>query len=277
LENWEKGFNVIAMASGSTVTDDAVNDIARNTGIDPDALRAAAAGGSAFPLARVEGGAEAAVVAANLSRISLDTVTVADVILAADKPPVRYRAIIFGEKAITFVPLNTGTPVELTREALKVIICGTVVETKTEATEKRKGRKSAAEIESQASSETPVLDIYFGEDAKGLRIHATGFDFSCLGPEKEYIAARNLNSLLKKLVSFAPDAKLFSDYDALRKVLDTVWEVDERRDSLGLKRSGLGKTTITNVTTRSNLSQFTKYSRLQKYLYDQEKALSSNG
>ena len=277
LENWENGINVIAISSGVPVADDAVSDVARNTGIDPDALRVAAAGGSTFPLRRVESEAEASVVAANVSRIGLDTVTVPDAALASDNPPVRCRAIILGQTAITFVPFNTGTPVELTRKALTVIVAGTLVETKTEATEKRKGRKSTTEIESVTASETPVLDIYYVDDGRGLRIQATGFDFSCLGPEKEYIAARNLNALCKKLASFATEVKVVSDYDDLRKVLDTVWDVDERTDSMGLKRSGFGKTSIANVTTRCNLSQFTKYSRLHKYLSDQEKTLSSNG
>jgi hypothetical protein len=45
-----------------------------------------------------------------------------------------------------------------------------------------------------------------------------------------------------------------------------VWDVDERTESLGIKRSGFAKKDLASVTTRSNLLQFTKYSRLQRHL-----------
>ena len=72
---------------------------------------------------------------------------------------------------------------------------------------------------------------------------------------------------LERIVGVAQSAKFVSDYNQRRRLLEEVWELDGRTDSLGIKRSRLGgKTQIGNVTTRNNQTQFTKYSRLHRQL-----------
>lgn len=265
LENWETCLNVVAVSAKGRISD-AADEVARNISGEPELIRAAMDGNLPLPLARVETEAEADIVAANLLRVGLGTTIVADTALAADKVPVRCRSIELFETAITLIPFNAGNSIHLSCGEIRLIVSGTVCDSKVEATEKRKSRKSTVEIESESTVENSVVDIYHGDDLSGHRLSAKGFDFSCLGKEMGYISAANMQALLERIVERAHSAKFVSNYDRLRPMLGSVWDIDERNDSLGIKRSGFGKTTIANVRTSSNLSQFTKYSRLHRQL-----------
>jgi hypothetical protein len=267
LELWENGFNVVAISSSNEIAGNLVVEVVRNTGISSDLVEAAADGISPLPVARVETEEEAKIVAANLSRIGVGTTILRDSAIAVGKMPVRCRSVEFGDEVLKLTPFNSGPDVELKHDEIVLIVAGKLFESKSHATETRKSRKSTTEIHSESTAETAVIDIYHSDsEHAGFRIPSTGFDFSCLGQDKNFLAARNMNSLLERIVRVAPSAKFVSDYNERRRLLDEVWEVDERTDSLGFKRSGLGKTQIGNVTTRSNLSQFTKYSRVHRQL-----------
>jgi hypothetical protein len=266
LESWEKGYNVVAVNFPATVDEVRLEEVARNTGVEISVLRETAGRTTPLPLVRVGKHDEAEIVAANLSRIGLAVVIVADAELVADKPPARCRLLTFGENSITFVPLNSGADVELNHSVIELIVSGSIYESKVESVKQRKIRNSTTRIDSEVSSDMPLIDVYSRSHPLGFRIPANGFDFSCLGPEKVYIASQNLKALLRKLTELAPDAKLVSDYENDRRLLDHVWDVDERTESLGIKRSGFAKKDLASVTTRSNLLQFTKYSRLQRHL-----------
>jgi hypothetical protein len=93
-----------------------------------------------------------------------------------------------------------------------------------------------------------------------------GFDFSCLGYKKGSLAHENLQKLIAKLQKFAPQAKLVNDYQAVRRILGEVWEIEQRKEPQGLKRHSFGKFNFSNIFLSSNEMQFTKYSRLQWHL-----------
>ncbi|MEP7214375.1 MAG: hypothetical protein ABI791_14960 [Acidobacteriota bacterium] len=266
LESWERGLNMVAVSATGEISDDAAADVARNIGGEWDLIRAAVDGNLPLPLVRIESEAEAEIIAANLLRIGILTTMVPDTAFAADNLPIRCRSIDLCETTITLTPFNAGPPAQLNLEEIRLIVSGTLCESKVEATENRKSRKSTVEIESESTAEYFVIDIYHSDDHFGYRLSTKGFDFSCLGNDMGYVAAANMQELLERIVKSAPEAKFVSNYNYLRRMLGSVWEVDERNDSLGIKRSGFGKTTIANVRTSSNLSQFTKYSRLHRQL-----------
>ena len=266
LENWEPGLNVVATDFPSATDGAAVAEIAARIAVDENVLRAAEGRTSPLPLARVATDAEAKIVRSHLSAAGIESTVVPDRVLAADKMPARCRSIGFSADELAITHFNSSASVAVGRESVKLVVAGKVRESKTESTEKRKGRKSTVEVRGESTSEMPVIDIYVDGYDAGFRILAGGFDFSCLGPEKDYVAAKNIAALLERLRSFCPDAKFVSDYDADRHLLDPVWDVDERSDSLGMKRIGWGRSALANVTTRSNLTQFTKFSRLHRHL-----------
>ena len=80
------------------------------------------------------------------------------------------------------------------------------------------------------------------------------------------LAKDNIVKLVEKLRRFAPNAKYVDSYLPNHNLLANVWEVEQKTDSQGLRRQGFGKFNLGNVTTVNNLSQFTKYSRLQWHL-----------
>jgi NADH dehydrogenase/NADH:ubiquinone oxidoreductase subunit G len=162
---------------------------------------------------------------------------------------------------------NNDEIVELSTGDLALIVSGAIFERKVEATEKRvkKGENKILQTSETASDEF-LIDIYSRQDSTGYRILAKGFDFSCLEAEKEIVAAKNLKKLAKKLIEIASEVKFVEDYLQIRELLGNVWEVEERTDSQGLKRESFGKFHLENVTTINNLSQFTRYSRLQRQL-----------
>ena len=71
LENWENGFNVIAISAGNEIADSLAAEIGRNTGISTELLEAVAESNSPLPLARVESEDDAKIVAARAFRGSV--------------------------------------------------------------------------------------------------------------------------------------------------------------------------------------------------------------
>jgi hypothetical protein len=194
----------------------------------------------------------------------VETLIVRDESLNVEKLARRLRGLEFYDDKIILILFNQDEILEISNNDLALIVTGAIFERKVEATQKRvkKGESKILQTSETASDEF-LIDIYSRGDVTGYRIFAKGFDFSCLEAEKEILAVKNLKKLAQKLVATAPDAKFVDDYLQVRESLGNVWEVEERTDSQGMKREGFGKFNLGNVTTINNLSQFTKYSRLQ--------------
>lgn len=265
LENWENGFNVIAVSAPAELAVGLGTSIAGNTAIDAELISAVAGGRTPLPLSRVETAAEVEIVQANLLRAGIATVVVRDAELEVNKLPVRCGSIAFDKDCITFWPLNSGTAAMLPLDHIRLIVTGVIFESTTESLERRRTRAASSRIETETSSDMPLVDIYTDRRSAGFRIPASGFDFSCLGAEKTYLASKNFEMLLEKLARFCPAARFVSAYRADRGLLDLIWKVDEKNDSQGTKRLGLLRRALKSETKRSNVSQFTKYSRLHRH------------
>jgi hypothetical protein len=162
---------------------------------------------------------------------------------------------------------NTGNVAEIAKNDLALIVPGVLNFGKVDSLEKkRRGKETKILDETTTSDDESILDIYSHNDSNGFRIRLAGFDFSCLGDEKGLLATDNMKALVHFLKERSPNAKLVSNYSAIKNVLGIVWEVESRKDSKGLQRVGFGKTEFGAVATTNNLNQFTKYSRLQWHL-----------
>ncbi|HMJ09498.1 MAG TPA: zinc ribbon domain-containing protein [Pyrinomonadaceae bacterium] len=264
LEDWEKGFNIMAAAASAEIDVSLLVEISRNTGIEPEMLRAIGRDTSALPVARVGTETEVQIIAANLGRAGIETTVVSDDSLDAENPPAKCRSMAFGENSLRFELYGKADDADVPFAGLRLIVLGAVFESKIEMTEKRKRGKSILLSESETTSDLPVFDIYCDGFPAGFRVFANAFDFSCLGPAKEYVAGVNLTALIEKLRQYAPDMIVESNYRRDRNLLDKVWHAEERSNSRGIQRAGLGKVSLANVVTRNNLLQFSKYSRLKR-------------
>jgi hypothetical protein len=267
LENWEKGFNLVYSPDSHGFGDAKISEIAKITKCEKEFLRKLFDAEKPLPLVRAESEKEAEIVQKRLRGFDVETSIISDESLDVEKPAQRLRRIEFHDDKIIFILFNQDEIVEIQPDDLILIVTGAIFERKVEATERRdkKGESKILQTSETASDEF-LIDVYSRENTIGYRIFAKGFDFSCLESEKGILAAENLKKLAQKLREAAPGAKFSNDYLQVRESLGNVWQVEEKIDSQGLKREGFGKFNLGNITTINNMSQFTKYSRLQRQL-----------
>lgn len=264
VEPWERAFSVIVLDASTTTNVTAAADL---LSIDVETVSAIVRATSPLPIARIETQAEAVVVRDRLEQMGFRCSIVSDDELAIAKPPVRLGGIDWLNDKLAFRNFNTGEVSIFDRDAIVLLVTGSVGTARVDALEKkRRGGKAKLLDESTTSSDETLLDIYTRDDERGFRIHEAGFDFSCLGEDKGLLAGQNLRHLVERLSDLLPNAKLVNEYATIRKALGAVWEVESRKDPRGLQRVGFGTTAFGSAITSSNLDQFTKYSRLQRHL-----------
>lgn len=268
LENWERGFNVIFSTRivGSRID---TATIAKLLSWETDDLAAILEANLPFPIARVESQNEAQILVDSLAQFELICQVVSDADLAADKPPVRLGSIDFHDERLALKTFNTGKVIEIETDELAVIVPGVLASSRVDSIEKKGLRGKTRLIdESATTSDEAILDIYSGENPFGFRVHMAGFDFSCLGAGKGLLAVENLSRLTARLREHAPGAMFVDNYAVIRPALGQIWEIETRKDPKGLMRSGFGKREFGNVSSTSNLNQFTKYSRMLWHIYE---------
>jgi hypothetical protein len=180
--------------------------------------------------------------------------------------PVRIRSLEISGDVMHLRLFNSDTERTIPIDQIALVIVGNIVESKTQSTEKRSRREAKVLDESEESTRETVIDIYAKDDPIGFRIYPRGFDFSSLGIEKSLLAAENIKRLAERLRTVLGEERFCDDYDRMRETLDAVWELETRKESLGLQKSGFGRPGIGRAATVSNADQFTRYSRMRRHL-----------
>jgi hypothetical protein len=266
LEDWEKGFNLIVEPGGRSENSLRLGEMAELLHLETDDLQKILNADLPLPVARAETNIEAEVLAKKLAELGARSRIISDQQLGADKLPKRLRGIEFEADKLYLILFNADEVVELAAENIMLIVIGASFERRLEATESMKKKDDRKVLGmAELSTDETLIDLYPADDPVGYRIESKGFDFSCLGDEKSLFAKENTPKLAEKLRRFAPQAVFNNEYLRIREELSKVWAVSSRNESGGLQRS-LGKLSRTNITTVSNLLQFTKYSRLQNFL-----------
>lgn len=273
MEVWEKGFNLVILPNAQICDDEKLSEVAAMTRLEKEDLRKLIDAQKPLPLTRAESEKEAQIIAKRLSEFGFENLTVSDEDLKIETVTRRLRGIEFYDDKLVLILFNSDEIAEIRREDLSLIVAGAVFERRIETTEQRKKRENKVLETTETSADELLIDIYTRSDAVGYRIVSGGFDFSCLETEKGILARENMQKLINKLRAFAAEAKFVEDYLQVRDVLGKIWEVEEKRDSRGLQRKSFGRLDFGNVTTINNLSQFTKYSRLQWRLLSKNKII----
>lgn len=263
IETWEKAFNLIFLPNDISYDETRIAEVAKLTQFETGELRKFFETNAILPLARVESAAEAEILQARLKNFALNVRIVADEDLKPETVTRRLRRVEFDGENIFLILFNSDEVIEIRRENLSLIVTGALFERRIESSEKRKKRENKILESTETSEDEFLIDIYAEDDPVGYRITSSGFDFSALEAEKELFARENMQKLIEKLKSFAPEAKFVGDYLKLRDLIGKIWEVEERKDSRGVQRKSFGGFKLENVTTINNSLQFTKYSRLQ--------------
>ncbi|MGB9180705.1 MAG: hypothetical protein WCB68_15850 [Pyrinomonadaceae bacterium] len=269
LDKGEQGFNSIFLPDANLrLNEEGFREAAAVLRMDASVLRKILSLNQPLPLARAASFDEAALIQRRLGAFGMDILMVADEDLAVEiKPPKRVRAFKFTDEHLIGYEMGS---VEGLREAWSEIILfvtGRLVVQSVEIEEKR-GRRDDKEIVNarETSADDAVLDIYTVHLDGGWRVSANGFNYSCLGKKMRILAAENFTKLTEELRALAPAAEYDDFYWQARHALASVWPFDQRTQSSGVRRKGIARYNVAEVTTSDNETQFTRYSRLRQYL-----------
>ena len=273
-EKHQPGYNNILLPPDRAVSDETIKSVAALIKLSPENLQALMSQSVPMPVARTASREEAELVTQRLRDIGLTCITLSDETLGlsfSDNTLKRVRAMRFDELFLT-IQLAGGEEIEVTWTDVILIVPGRLVETTVEITERltRKPEKELLDTSEFFRDET-VIDFYTARHPFTWRVGAGGFDFSCLENEKALIANENIARLERVLVARAVNAQFDESYARVRNLLELAWSTQQENQSSGWRRSAPGKLSVGLSTTKSNETQFTRYSRLRYYLAADER------
>jgi hypothetical protein len=219
------------------------------------------------PLYATSATQQAKAISDKLRSVGIEPVTISDAQLNLATPPKQIAALALDNDALTASVRRTGERVSVTWNNVVLIVLGRLYFTTTEVEQKRDKSKQVLD-ERQLTSDEAVLDIYPRADEDGWRIRAGSFDFSCLGAEKKPIAFENFCALVDLLRRSAADAVCDDGYVRVRVALNKVWPLEARAGASERRRT-LTRDVSATATISDNELQFTRYSRLLRFLTQQ--------
>ena len=265
LEAWEPAFNLLVL-SKSGVVDSDVSAAAKLVGVDKSVLVSILDSALPLPVARIETKDLVDMAAEKLLGLGVTAAVVADTELKPERPPIRLRNVATVGGDLFLTNFNSGTITRINSADVVLMVTGRIVQTRRDEVTKRKRGKTKVVDEIETGSDLRLIDLYTDADVIGYRIQTSGFDFSVLGADKSMLASENIERLADFLRRHCPNAVGADEYDAVRGLLDAVWEPEARKDVQGLQLRTYGKHEFGATYTSSNLTQFTKYSRMRRLL-----------
>ena len=267
-EKHQPGYNSILIPPHRAVSSETVNEVAALLKLSPENVQALLSQSVQMPVARTASREEAELVTERLRDLGLTCTTLSDDDLGLSFPDntlKRVRGMRFDDVFLT-IQLAGGAEAQVTWADVILILPGRLIETRLEITE-RMSRKPERELvdTSELFRDETVIDLYTATDPFTWRVSVSGFDFSCLESEKALIANENIARLQRLLVARAVNARFDESYARVRNLLELAWSTQQENQSSGWRRSGPGKLSVGLSTTKSNESQFTRYSRLRYY------------
>ena len=267
-EKHQLGYNNILMPSEREIATEIVDDAAALLKLSVENVRQLMSQSMPMPVARTSSREEAELVTLRLRELGLSCVTMSDEELGlsfSDNVLKRVRGMSFdGERVVIY---QSGTEeASVSWSDVILILTGRLIETRLEIKE-RMTRKKENEIldTSEFFRDEMVIDFYTAKDSFTWRVSAVGFDFSCLGREKALVANENIGRLRQVIVARAVNAQFDDSYQRVRNLLELAWSTQPETQSSGWRRERPGKLSVGVATTKSNESQFTRYSRLRYY------------
>ena len=268
-EKHEPGFNCILIpGAGGSKAAKQIEDAAALLKLNPAELRRIIDADLPLPLARTSSREEAALVSERLRALLFESVVVADADLGfSEELIVRPRSFQIMSDELKISLPNIKGVVEIDWSDIHLVVSGRLVTTSIEVSE-RMSRKSENEIldTSEFFSDEAVFDIYDLKHEQTWRIGSLSFDFSCLQDQKTLVAGENLKRLNALIISKTRSLRVEDSYKTLQPILEPVWPRETETKSRGWRRDGPGKYSLGATTLHSNEAQFTRYSRLCRYL-----------
>jgi len=208
---------------------------------------------------------QAQITAERLHEHGLRTHIISDKQLALETAPASVLALEIRDDAVVGKVGRRSQTVSVSWADITLVVIGRLYFEKREIDQKRT-RAQQVINERETLIDEAVLDIYARRDDHGWRIRAGNFDFSCLGDNKQLTAFANFAKLTTLLREHATAAAFDDWYVRLRGALNGVWPAESRVRAKERRRSAFGDFEA-SVTSIDNEHQFTRYSRLLRYLH----------
>jgi hypothetical protein len=268
-EKHQSAYNSILLATDSELPAETLTEAADLLKLSAEVLKRLVHVKTPLPVACTASREEAELVFNRLKDLGLETVTLSDDELgASDMSVKRIKSMSFEDRVFTLQQAGTKEQVEVRWDDVVLVVTGRLFVRRVEIQE-RKTRRAENEIvqSSEFSIDNAVLDFYTTAHSETWRVHADGFDFSCLGSEKTLLVNENIVRLLDLIVANSPNVRVDASYKELRHTLNLVWGSQPETQSSGWRRDRPGKLSVGLATTNSNESQFTRYSRMRRYFH----------
>lgn len=264
-EKHQSGFSNILL-SHPDLSSETLSAAAELLKLSAENLQRLIAEKTPLPVALTAHRHEAELVCKRLGDLGLQTITLSDYELGVTSVK-RVKALTVDDQMLTIQQAGTRESTEIHWRDLVLIVSARLFVKRMEIQE-RKTRRAENEIvqASEFTSDEAVIDLYASTDSQTWRVSANGFDFSCLGARKALVAGENIARLQQLIVDHAAHARLDDSYRRLRHTLDLVWGSQQETESSGWRRERPGRLSVGVATINSNESQFTRYSRLLRYL-----------
>ena len=267
-EKHQPGFNSILIPLDRALPDETINETAALLKLTPENVQALMSQSVPMPVARTASREEAELVTDRLRDLGLTCITLSDEelgLLFSDNTVKRVRAMRFDDSLLT-MQLAGGEEIEVSWTEIVLILPGRLIETRVEVKERltRKPEKELLDT-SEFFRDEAVIDLYTSAQPFTWRVGASGFDFSCLESEKALIVNENIVRLQRLLAAKAVNARFDDSYPRVRNLLELAWSTQQETQSSGWRREGPGKLSVGLATTKSNETQFTRYSRLRYF------------
>ena len=266
-EKHQLGYNSILL-SQEQVSAETIGDAAALLKLSEENFQEILSQGVPLPVARTASREEAELVCERLRDLGMKSLMLSDEDLGLTESAVkRVKSMIFEDDY--FVIQQAGAEETfIAWTDVVLILSARLFETRFEMTE-RMTRKPEKEIldTSEFFRDEAVIDFYTSTDSFTWRVSASGFDFSCLGKEKALVVNENIARLEKLIATRAVNAQVDETYRQVRSVLEYAWATQPETQSSGWRRERPGKLNVGMVTTKSNESQFTRYSRLRHFIH----------
>ncbi|HSL54895.1 MAG TPA: hypothetical protein VK868_10900 [Pyrinomonadaceae bacterium] len=268
-EKHQLGYNNILFPVEREVSTEILADAAALLKLSTENVQQLMSQSVPTPVARTASREEAELVTLRLRDLGLKCVIVSDEDLGLSPSETnvkRVRAMSFeGDRVV--ISHSGSEQLSITWSDVSLILTARLIETRLEIKE-RMTRKKENEIldTNEFFRDEAVIDFYTAGHSFTWRVGATGFDFSCLGSEKALVVNENISRLRQLIIAKAVNAQFDDSYQRVRNLLELVWSTQPETQSSGWRRERPGKLSVGVATTKSNESQFTRYSRLQYYL-----------
>ena len=267
-EKHQHGYNTILLPQDQVPSQEVTAQAAELLKLSAEKLQEIFSHGIPLPVARTASLEEAELVLNRLQDIGLNCLNLSDQDLGlTDNSVKRVKSMFFGDEYLTIQLAGVAEETFVAWTDIVLILPARVMETRVEIAESI-NRKPEKEIldSSEYFRDEAVIDFYTSAHSCTWRVGANGFDFSCLEKEKALIANENFNRLKRVISSRAVNAKVDESYQRVRNVLELAWTTQPDIQSSGWRRERPGKLSVGMTTTKSNESQFTRYSRLRYYI-----------